>query len=385
VFAIPRKNFSFERSEAFGPRRGCYRPAMTPSQSPPTGRRIVVFTGGLTHPHVAKTAISVIRYRGDDVVAVLDAPHAGRTAGEVLGVGNGIPVVASLAEAPTATELLVGIAPPGGELPPEFRAVIAEAIARGLDVVSGLHTFLGDDPEFAAAATARGVRLFDVRRNQEREVAQRKGLRAECLRLHTVGTDCAVGKMVASIEIVRSLVRRGIDARFVATGQTGIMIEGEGCPIDCVVSDFVNGAAERLVLANQHHDVIAIEGQGSIFHPRYSSVTYGLLHGSLPDCLVLCHEIGRREVWGLEGIPLPSLARAVEAFEAAANLMHPCRVVGVALNGRTASDAELEAERRRVRDELGLPACDVFRHGADELAEAVLAHGRSIGKEPPSA
>jgi uncharacterized NAD-dependent epimerase/dehydratase family protein len=351
------------------------------SKNNPT-RRIVVLTGGFTQPNVAKTAISVIRYRGADVVAVLDALHAGRTAGEVLGVGGDIPVVASLAEAPTATELLVGIAPPGGALPNEWRAIIAEAVARGLDVVSGLHTFLGDDPELAAAAAARGVRLFDVRRNREREVAQRRGIRAECLRLHTVGTDCAVGKMVASIEIVRSLVRRGVDAKFVATGQTGIMIEGDGCPIDCVVSDFVNGAAERLVLANQHHNVIAIEGQGSIFHPRYSSVTYGLLHGSMPDCLVLCHEVGRSEVWGMEGIPLPSLPRAVEASEAAANLMHPCRVIGVALNGRTASDAELEAARRRVREELGLPACDVFRHGADELAEAVLAHGRTIGKEP---
>jgi uncharacterized NAD-dependent epimerase/dehydratase family protein len=345
-------------------------------------RRIVVLTGGYTDPSVAKTAISVIRYRGGDVVAVLDASRAGRTAGEVLGVGNGIPVVASLAEAPTATELLVGIAPPGGELPADWRNTLAEAIVRGLDIVSGLHQFLGDDPELAAAAAVRGTRLIDVRRNQEREVAHRRGLRQACLRLHTVGTDCAVGKMVASIEIVRSLARRGVDAKFVATGQTGIMIEGDGCPIDCVVSDFVNGAAERLVLANQHHDVIAIEGQGSIFHPRYSSVTYGLLHGSLPDCLVLCHEIGRREFFGLEGIPLPSLERAVEAFEAAANLMHPCRVVGVALNGRTASDAELESERRRVRDELGLPACDVIRHGADELAEAVLAHGRAIGKEP---
>lgn len=358
---------------------------MHASRTDTPARRIAVLTGGFTHPHVAKTAISVIRYREGDVVAVLDAVHAGRTAGEVLGVGAGIPVVASLAEAPTATELLVGIAPPGGALPGEFRTTIAEAIARGLDIVSGLHTFLGDDPELAAAAAVRGVRIFDVRRNHEREVAHRRGIREECLRLHTVGTDCAVGKMVASIEIVRSLVRRGIDAKFVATGQTGIMIEGDGCPIDCVVSDFVNGAAERLVLANQHHDVIAIEGQGSIFHPRYSAVTCGLLHGSMPDCLVLCHEIGRRGVWGLEGITLPSLARAVEAFEASANLMHPCRVVGVALNGRTVSDAELEAERRRVKNELGLPACDVFRQGADELAEAVLAHGRAIGKEPPVA
>ena len=348
-------------------------------------RRIVALTGGFTHPHVAKTAISVIRYRGDDVIAVLDAPNAGRTAGQLLGVGGGIPVVGSLADVPEATELLVGIAPPGGELPPAWRGIILDAIARGLDVVSGLHTFLADDAEILAAAASRGVKLHDVRRNQEREVAHRRGIRPECLRLHTVGTDCSVGKMVASIEIVRGLARRGVDAKFVATGQTGIMIEGDGCPIDCVVSDFVNGAAERLVLANQHHHVIAIEGQGSIFHPRYSAVTYGLLHGSIPDCLVLCHEIGRREFFGMEGIPLPSLSQAVEAFEAAANLMHPCRVIGVALNGRTATDAELEAERRRVRDELGLPACDVYRHGADELVEAVIAHGRAIGKEPATA
>ena len=178
--------------------------------------------------------------------------------------------------------------------------------------------------------------------------------------------------MVTSVEVAAGLNRAGVDAAFVATGQTGILVAGGGCPIDRVISDFVSGAAEKLVLANQHHDVIVVEGQGSLFHPRYSCVTLGLLHGLMPDGLILCYKMGRQAFYGMESVPLPPLEKVVEFYEAAANIMHPCRVIGVAVNGQRFDDDAVAAECERVSRRLGLPACDVIRHGPERLVEAVL-------------
>jgi uncharacterized NAD-dependent epimerase/dehydratase family protein len=334
---------------------------------------MIVLTDGYRDPHTAKTAICVIRYRPEEVVAVLDRQGAGRTAGQWLGVGRDIPVVAAVADAPGANALLVGIAPPGGKLPPHWRPILLEALHRRLTVISGLHEFLADDAELSRAAAKAGAELIDLRRNDERDVADRQGIRPECLRIHTVGNDCSCGKMVAAVELSRGLVRAGVDAAFVATGQTGILVAGSGCPIDRVIADFLSGAAEKLVLANQHHDVIVVEGQGSLFHPRYSGVTLGLLHGLMPHGLVLCYEMGRTAVAGMESVPLASLEEVVAFYEAAANLMHPCRVIGVAVNGqRFPCDADVAAECARVGQALGLPACDVLRQGPDKLVQAVL-------------
>ena len=173
--------------------------------------------------------------------------------------------------------LLIGIAPSGGSLPPPMRELVLAAIKRGMDVESGLHEFFNDDAQFAAAAKASGSTLRDLRRNNERDVAKRQNISTNCLRIHTVGHDCSVGKMVVSIEVARGLARRRVDAKFIATGQTGIMVEGDGCPVDAVVADFISGAVEKQILAHQHHEVLVIEGQGSITHPCYSAVTLGLL------------------------------------------------------------------------------------------------------------
>jgi uncharacterized NAD-dependent epimerase/dehydratase family protein len=337
-------------------------------------RRIVIITDGYNDPNTAKTAVCLLRYRADDVVAVFDPPSAGRTCQAVFGVGGQIPCVGSLADAADADALVVGIAPPGGHIPPHWRTVVLEAISRKMSVISGLHDFLGDDPEFRAAAELHGVELVDVRRNDEHDVANRVGIRQDCLRIHTVANDCCCGKMVAALEIARGLQRAGVDAAFVATGQTGIMIAGEGCPIDRVVSDFVSGAAEKLVLANQRHDVIVVEGQGSLFRPRYSGVALGLLHGVMPDGLVLCHDMGRRTIFGpgMESIPLAPPEKVIEFYEAAANIMHPCRVIGIAVNGRDFSDEAVAAECENVNHRLGLPACDLLRHGPERLVEAIV-------------
>lgn len=332
--------------------------------------RIVLLTDGYSTPFLAKTAISMLRYREDDVLALLDSSSAETTAQSLLDAGGETPVISSLAEV-DADALFIGIAPPGGNLPPAWRPIIIDALQRSVDVVSGLHDFLSDDAEFRTVAEANGARLIDVRKNDERQTASNKPLPGNCLRIHTVGQDCAVGKMVVSLEVQRGLRARGIDAGFAATGQTGIMISGDGVPIDCVVSDFVNGATEALVRRHSHHQVVVVEGQGSIAHPSYSGVTLGLLHGAAPHGLIFCYEMGRTHVKGLSGVALQPMRPLIDAYESIASLRHPCRVIGIGINSRNANPEEAEAERRKVAGEFGLPVCDVYRDGADVLVEAV--------------
>lgn len=340
-------------------------------------RQLVILTEGHTDPHTAKTASSVVRYRRDEVVALLDSTQAGKTTGEVLGVGDDLPIVATLAEAVGADTLLLGIAPPGGKIPAAWRAVILEAISKGMNVVAGLHDFLTDDPEFVAAADKHGVTLTDVRKNDEHDIARRIGIRNDCLRVLTVGHDCSIGKMVTSIELANALRERGHSTKFIATGQTGIMIEGDGCPIDRVIADFVSGAVEKMILQHQGHDILLIEGQGSLVHPSYSAVTLGLIHGCLPQAMILCYEVGRECITGVEHVKIPPLAKVLKMNEMMASITQPSRVVGISMNSRRVTADQAEAERERVRAELGLPVCDVFRHGPDELVEAILEFNNS--------
>jgi uncharacterized NAD-dependent epimerase/dehydratase family protein len=188
-----------------------------------------------------------------------------------------------------------------------------------------------------------------------------------------VGQDCCVGKMLVAVELCRAMQALGHDAKFVASGQTGIMIEGDGVPIDRVIADFVNGAIEKQVLAHQHHEMLFIEGQGSLSHPKYSAVTLGLLHGCAPHGMIMCYEAGREGVHGMEYVPLTPLPKLVEVFETMANLISPSKVIGVAVNTRRLSADDAEAERERVRAELGLPVCDVIRNGPEELIQAILS------------
>lgn len=335
-------------------------------------RRIVILTEGHTNPHTAKTASCMIRYRPSDVVALLDSTQRGKTTNDLLGVGGAMPVIAGLSEAPTANTLLLGIAPPGGKIPANWRPVILDAISRGWTIWSGLHDFLTNDAEFVAAAASHGAKLIDVRKNAERDIARRVGLRDDCLRIHTVGHDCSIGKMVASVELAQGLRRRGVDAKFIATGQTGIMVEGDGLPLDCVVADFVAGAAEKMVLQHQHHEVLVVEGQGSLIHPSYSGVTLSLLHGCVPHGLIFVYEIGRTVVTGVDHVAIPPVAQLLPMYKMMANANFRCEILGIAINSRRVSDAEATTERNRVRAEFGLPTCDVIRHGPDELLDAIL-------------
>ncbi len=335
-------------------------------------RRIVILTEGHTNPHTAKTASCMLRYKTDEIVALLDGTQRGKTTQELLGVGGAIPVVAALSEAPTADTLLLGIAPPGGKIPTTWRPIIAEALTKGMTIWSGLHDFVSNDPEFAQLAAKHSAQIIDVRKNSEREVARRIGIRSDCLRIHTVGHDCSIGKMVASVELTQGLQRRGVDAKFIATGQTGIMVEGDGLPLDCVVADFVSGAAEKMVLQHQHHEVLVVEGQGSLIHPSYSGVTLSLLHGCCPQGLIFVYEIGRTVVTGVDHVVIPPLAPLIKMYDMMANANARCQIIGIAVNSRRVSAAEAATERARVRSEFGLPVCDVIRDGSDELVQAIL-------------
>ncbi len=349
----------------------------------------VVLAEGKLGLETSKTAASVVRYLPDRVAALIDSGHAGRTAAEVLGFGGEIPVVSTLADALSAARtppdaLLVGIANRGGTLPVELRAALVAAIDAGLDVWSGLHDRLTADPRLVALAEARGVRLVDLRDPPEGlPVGTGLALQTSAYRVLTVGTDCNIGKMTASLEIRRALQERGVDARFAGTGQSGIVIDGAGIPVDAVVSDFVSGATERITLeAAKGADVVLIEGQGSLFHPGYSAVTLGLLHGSLPHAMILCWMPGRTRVYGggYEWLEIPTPARAAEAYEAAMRWAAPqLNSQVIALSANTYDLAEDEA--RRLVEEAGrvtgLPSTDPVRFGAGSLATAVEEARRS--------
>jgi len=347
------------------------------------GRRLVILTEGQFRVHNAKTAMGVIRYGTDEVVALLDSSIAGRSVSEWLP-GHDIPAVATLAEAmamPTKPDaLLIGIAPTGGKLPPEWRATILEAIRAGLDIHSGLHTFLGDDPEFAAAAAAAGVRIVDYRRPPQRyETAVGRPHGAGKHVILTVGTDCAIGKMSVALELRRSALAAGDAAVFVPTGQTGMMIEGWGVAVDRVISDFVQGTVEWMVEeAESKGDWVIVEGQGSLDHPAYSSVTLGLIHGSTPEAMVMVHKPGMAEHdfdhLPEAHFPIARLPEFIRLHETVAGLVAPSRVVVIALNTSLIED---EGEARRVIEETaretGLPAADPVRFGGDGLWAAIHA------------
>lgn len=336
-------------------------------------RKMIILTEGNSNPHTAKTGCSILRYRPEEVVAVLDGTLAGQEVSQFLGVGAGFKFIGSIDEAPAANCLLIGIAPPGGKIPESWRPIVFRAIECGMNIVSGLHDFMTDDREFVEAAKEQGVELIDVRRNNFTTIARRPGFREGCFRVHTVGHDCSIGKMLTAVELTEGLKERGVDAKFCATGQTGIMLEGSGYPMDRVIADFISGAAEQLVLENEHHDVLLIEGQGSLVHPSYSAVTLGILHGSAPHALVLCYEVLRDRVTGVEHVAIPELQEIRRIFELMSNIHQPCEVIGISMNSRRVGEGEADEERRRVSEELGLPVTDIIRFGREELVDAVIA------------
>jgi uncharacterized NAD-dependent epimerase/dehydratase family protein len=346
-------------------------------------RRLLILTEGQFGLHHAKTAVGVIRYGTDDVVALLDSAIAGRNVSEWLP-GHDIPIVGTLEDAlalPRKPDtLLIGIAPTGGKLPEAWRRTILAAIEAGLNVHSGLHTFLGDDPEFAAAAAARGTEIVDYRRPPDRyETAVGRPHDPGKHVILTVGTDCAIGKMSVALELRKSALAAGDSAVFVPTGQTGMMIDGWGVAVDRLISDFTQGTVEWLVEEGEARgDWVIVEGQGSLDHPAYSSVTLGLIHGSTPEAMVMVHKPGMAEHDFAHlpdvSFPIARLPEFIRLHETVAGLVRPSRVVAVALNTSLIPD---EAEAHRVIEatarETGLPTDDPVRFGADRVWAAIHA------------
>ncbi len=327
----------------------------------------------------SKTANSVIRYHPSRVVAVLDRALVGKTSEQVLGFGGDIPVVSSVKEglALGANSVLIGIAPQGGRLPDEWRGWLLEALDAGCDIVSGLHTFLADDPVLAAAAIKHNCTITDARRPPPNiPVATGLARDVDALVVLTVGTDCNVGKMTAQLQIVQQLRQRGVRTNFAATGQTGIMIEGWGTAVDAVVADFIAGAAEQLVLRGaEDADVVLVEGQGSINHPGYSGVTLGLLHGSCAAAMILCHQPTREYLGDYRDaswVKIPPLSEYVRWYESIGSAVHPTKVIGIALNTFDLDEPMAREACAAAARETGLPATDPVRFDPAPLVDAII-------------
>src|SRR5213594_3595882 len=347
---------------------------------PPKTHRFLIIADGQFGPLTSKTANCCIRYMPERIVGVLDRSHAGKTVQQVLGFGGALPVVGNFEQGLGlgATAVLIGIAPMGGRLPAEWRGWLRTAIERGLEIWSGLHTFIGDDPELGRLARDRGVRIFDARKPPP-SLPVADGLAAEvnAYVVHTVGSDCNVGKMTAQVELRNALTQRGHRTRFVATGQTGIFIEGWGIAVDAVVADFIAGAAEWLVLeAAKDADIILVEGQGSLIHPGYSGVTLGLLHGCCPDALILCHQATRDYIGDYHGrepwVKIPSYPELIDIHERAAQPVHRTKVIGISLNTYDMDEQAAREAVAKAAEETGLPATDPVRLDATPLVDAIV-------------
>lgn len=345
--------------------------------------RIVILAEGAFTLNSAKTAVGVIRYSTDTVVAVIDSTRAGQDVSQALNgpIGQGIPIVADINAALQfhPDTLLIGIAPRGGLLPSSWRWQLLTAIEQKLNIVSGLHSFLGEDEELHTAAARQGVTIWDVRRPPERtRVTEFTLHRAGSHTVLLVGSDCASGKMSTALDLNVEAKRRGLNSAFLATGQTGIMISNQGLPVDRLISDFAAGLVEEQVLQfTQNHDWVFVEGQGALNHPAYSPVSLSLIHGSMPDAMILCHVAGQATIDGYENCSLPSLQRLIAINEDAVSWPNPQRtskVVGIALITNHLSEQEAQASIRQIEQETGLPVTDPFRYGVSPLMDALEQH-----------
>ncbi len=356
-------------------------------------RSICILAEASFNTRQAKTAIGVIRYGNWRVSSVIDSQLQGQNAAKILGLQGNIPIVAdiyaALEHSPDA--LLIGIAPAGGKLPVEWLEIIRIAIVNGLDIISGLHEFLADNAELRGLAAQHSVKLWDIRDPSLYSASAQHFItrllpRPSSSRVITmVGSDCNVGKMTVALELRKSAQRQGFKASFVATGQTGIMLQSQnldsglisaaGIPLDRVIGDFMAGSIEAAI-HEQLSDYIFVEGQGSLLHPAYSAVTLALIHGSSPDSLVLCHKAGLHHIQGDYDIAIPSWTRLISIYEEAASWVRlpeqlPAKVQALALNTFGLSEAEAQECITAAESETGLPCVDPVRYSADKIFAAI--------------
>jgi uncharacterized NAD-dependent epimerase/dehydratase family protein len=334
-------------------------------------KRYLILAEAFSHdPHYGKTLRGLMRYRRESVVAILDTKRAGET-------DDGVPIVGSVNDALcfNPDTALVGVVTQGGHFPGDWQELLKNCVAKGFDLENGLHVRLRDIPGLPELAAKHGVELRDLREPPtDLSTATGENLEVDATIVLTVGSDCAIGKMTATCELDLEARRRGLRSVFVPTGQTGIAIAGWGISVDAVVSDFLAGAAERLVVeGGKRGDLLWVEGQGAILHPIYSGVTVGLMHGSAPHLYVLCHEVGRTVVEGdPTASPIIGLTELVDLHERMSLKLRPARVACIALNTSAVSEEEARAAIEAAEEETGLPADDPVRFGAGKLLEAVL-------------
>jgi uncharacterized NAD-dependent epimerase/dehydratase family protein len=336
-------------------------------------KKYLILAEDFSHdPHYGKTMRGVMRYRRESVVAILDTKRAGEN-------DDGVPIVASVDEGMQLgpDTALVGVVTQGGHFPGDWQDVLKDCVQRGLDIENGLHVRLHDIPGLPELAREHGVELRDLREPPaDLSTATGANLDVDGTIVLTVGSDCAIGKMTATCELDLAARKRGLRSVFVPTGQTGIAIAGWGIAVDAVVSDFLAGAAERLVVeGGKRGDLLWVEGQGAILHPIYSGVTVGLMHGSAPHLLVLCHETGRTVTEGdPTESPLAGLRELIDLHERMSLRLRPAKVVAIYLNTSQVSDEEARQAIAAAEEETGLPADDAVRFGPEKLLDAVLNH-----------
>ena len=336
-----------------------------------SGKKYLVLAEGRSgDEHYGKTMRGIVHYAPDPVVAILDSERAGETY-------RGIPIVSTVADALPygPTTATVGVATQGGRFPPAWRELLKDSLRAGLDLESGLHEFISDDPELSELAREHGVELRDLRKPPpELSVPTGENLQIPAKIVLTVGSDCAIGKKTVAVELDLAARNRGLKSVFVPTGQTGIAIAGWGIAIDAVVADFLAGAAERLVVEGSRRggELLWVEGQGSLAHPAYSGVTMGLIHGSAPHAYVFVHKARATHVEGYPDHPLPGLRELIDLHERASLQLRPARVAAVALHTGGLGEEDARAEIAKVAEETSLPTDDPVRFGADTLLDAVL-------------
>jgi uncharacterized NAD-dependent epimerase/dehydratase family protein len=345
-------------------------------------RRIVILAEKRLGPLTSKMANGVIRYLNNDVVAIIDSRNAGKTVQEVLNFGGDIPIYSSLEEAIThnPNTLLIGISQKGGKFPPDWYSLIITAIQNRLHIISGLHDFLSDVAEFRVLAEKYNVRLTDLRKVKRSGMVARgiaKNFKSKIVL--TVGTHGNIGKMTTTIEIVKQMQKIGKAADWVATGQIGMLIKGKGIPLDTVKGDFISGAVESAVAnVDGSFEYIFVEGQGSIQHLGYSPVALALMHGALPDAMILCHrsDVGISDY----GVDTENFERIINLNEAMLAYIKPSKVVAIAINTYNLSDERAAAYCKDVQQKTGLPTTDPIRFNAEPLCDALVSYFKDYKK-----
>ncbi|MBD1913110.1 MULTISPECIES: DUF1611 domain-containing protein [unclassified Leptolyngbya] len=342
-----------------------------------SGDRVAILLHGGTTTNRGKTGISLLRYSNLPIVAVIDQDCAGEDLTQLTGIDRPIPIVASVADALAygPTVLSIGIAPSGGALPDAWRAELKQALEAGLSIVNGLHTRMAQEPDLKAALQPDRW-IWDVRQEPTGlTVGSGKARSLPCRRVLTVGTDMSVGKMSTSLELHRACSEQGMRSRFIATGQTGLMLGEDGIPLDAVRVDYAAGAVEQMVMKYGHeHDILHIEGQGSFMNPA-STATLPLIRGSQPTHLILVHRAGQTHIHSFPDFQIPSLPAAIQVYEtiaAAGGTFAPTKVVGIALNTFHLDDETAQKAIAQTQAEIGLPCTDVIRYGAAPLLKAIL-------------